>query len=1649
MANLYFNVESNYNEVIRLRDEIQKLEVQIKLMDANKAPQVIAILNTQMQESKQKMRELVEDAARAGAALENEFKKKIFDTSQIVNDLTQKITDQKSVIEGVENDVIALGNAYRSMNPDTAKSDSFISDYSSAKTRLYEEKAALFELTQEQAEALLSVQKLQKEYEAYQNSSKEVTTANQNTSFSLKEMLSHLGGMTAIKQLCSEIIKVRGEFQQMETTINILLGNKEKADALLSQIKDYAKVSPLTLSDISAATQMMLELNMEAEKIPTYFMAIGDISMGDSSKFNSLTLAFSQVSATGKLMGADLNQMIKAGFNPLSVISEQTGISVAQLKEEMSKGAISAEMVQQAFIGATSAGGKFYNMSQEASNGLSGQISILEGAIDNAYNEIGAKSEGVMVAGVQLATKMVENYETIGKVLVGLIGTYGIYQTALLFVTEAGKGYTKMEVIQFKWAVLTEKATKILNATMLNNPYVLVAATLGILLTALWAFADSSTAAEKAQERFNKRQEEAKKKEEERKQHLQSLISTIQDETISSLDKVKALDDIKKSYPALFQKYIDEKGHIKDLIGFWKEYNEEASKKAVKDNKQSEDDIYEKIKKTKAQIQESKESALSASSFETRTMYEGEVQVLTKQLENLQHDLLKVQKQVREDNLNQWKVDLKQKTDEQITYELSEMKRLKDERAEHPFADFSLTRDKVSDKKYEPDKSPSILAGGMPNAELVERIDAAQTELDSRQKGAVIKNKAFWTQQEKDAKTAIDAIGSAQLTLLKAGTTTGIDQEVINTYKKNTSLLKEAQKVLEIYNNTGGKTDNKAEELAKQAERFKELTDKNARERARAEKDAAIAKEQSDINALQEGAEKRLRQRSLNHKKELDAIQQEAETKKLKVIEMAKAEFEANPDNAKKGFNVDTFIQSEPAIKQFSMIENERSDNEKNANTKYNNNDDLSSLLNEYQDYTDERIAIEKKFNNDIAILDGLRTEALKSGNIEQVDKIDKAKAKVTKEKGQSLMEFDYKQLQKTPEYERAFENLQQTSSETLRSLLAQFENAKQKASQEFNINPNELREYTTTIESIMNELASRNPFQALSDKKQELVVEKEKLAQSHIELENALQQKKEVEGGAKIETGKGTTTFNHKTGKLEYTKSYLTEAEALKNVEEKTREYNKSKDNVVKANAKVKKAEKDVTKQINELSSAISGLGAQIGGPAGEIISLIGDIGTFAMTAVQGVKTATDTSVDAIGAVEKASVILAIITTAIQIAMKIASLFKDDDGVAAYEKAKNVYESYINILDKVIEKQKELFHLNSETGEQAYDKAKDTVKNKENTSRDLGKQYLNSGASRGFLGVGSSSSRGVEQRKDISSNALDQAKSVLGTDYNKATEGRMTGLFDLSVKQLTDLQRDAPLFWAELHDDTRKYLENIIACSDQLNKIEADRKEGLTQISYDSFLAGFIDTLNDMDASSKDFAENFEDYMKNALLSSLITNKYQSQIKKLYDKWASYTESDRELTKEEAESLRKEQEELAASVLKDREELAKTFGWKTNESSSPDSSSGGFETMSQETGSELNGRFTDIQMKVGAMSISLDEIKANYAESYAILSNKADSILIVNSEAKSIADEIRTVQVNSYLELQAIRENTGAIIKPIKDMNEKLEKIEKNTSKL
>ena len=415
------------------------------------------------------------------------------------------------------------------------------------------------------------------------------------------------------KEFVGNVYDVRSEIEKLETSFRILVGDKAKADALFASIRKFAVETPMQLKDLAGAAQTMMGFGIATEDVMEDLEAIGNVAMGDSQKFQSLALAFSQMSATGKLMGQDLVQMINAGFNPLDQMAKTTGKSIAKLKDEMSQGAISADMVRQAFIDATSEGGKFNGMLEAQSKTLAGAYSNLEGAIDDMLNEIGQKSEGAFATAIEGATDLVKNYDKVAAIIQDLIVAYGSYKAALMVcnaVEKASVGIKQAMAVQE--ALLTAEAkklaaargislaaakaelggvnlltvakirltaaTKSLTAAMMANPYVLVSMAVAGLCFGIYKLATAEDAETAARRRANEEMQTFADKLDEQKNKIQGYIQTLQDSNSTEYQKAEAWEMLNKLAPTLTEKYDRATLATLDLAEANKHLNEEAEK---------------------------------------------------------------------------------------------------------------------------------------------------------------------------------------------------------------------------------------------------------------------------------------------------------------------------------------------------------------------------------------------------------------------------------------------------------------------------------------------------------------------------------------------------------------------------------------------------------------------------------------------------------------------------------------------------------------------------------------------------------------------------------------------------------------------------------------------------------------------------------------------------------------------------------------------------------------------------------------------------------------------------------------------------------------------------------------------------------------
>lgn len=888
----------------------------------------------------------------------------------------------------------------------------------------------------------------------------------------------------------------------------------------------------------------------------------------------------------------------------------------------------------------------------------------------------------------------------------------------------------------------------------------------------------------------------------------------------------------------------------------------------------------------------------------------------------------------------------------------------------------------------------------------------------------------YWKQQQENAEGVLKEIKSnVKRTLDDAAKegkdlfSLGIDMSVVETYKKAVSEVNEAKKQLKIYDDKDKETSGKTP-----ADYQNELAD--ARVRARQKMDAAY------IAVMNEGREKRKAIAKKEYDENLAAINKEERDTLTKQEKSKKAGNKVTPEEVRQVKN-DAQVQRNLAMARYMK---DTYDIEKDIREK--NRQEWVEYNKEYGTYQEKRLAIEVEFDSKLTDLMDKRRDAEKKGETDTIAALDIAIAKATKDKGKALINLDYEQLKQSPDYIRAFENLRETSSETLNSLLNQFEKAKSTAAQV--LSPDQLREYTTTIQEIMDELDSRNPFQTLIDRKAELAEAEKALAEAKAQLD-AVQKR-----DAKIETGAKHTRYNEKTGKIESEKTYLSATEALK-------KYNEMKDKAVKANAKVEKAEKEVEDVVAELSGAIKEVGNSIGGSAGEIISLIGDIGLFAMTTMEGIDIVSKKTTTAIQAVEKASVILSIISAAIQILQKISELgnnkaFKQYEAYAEKLKEINALTDAVNqyrvaaleaqqaeagwFSDGNLQSLRDYRKLHDEVAEAYIDKAMESQAAYKNES---GGGWL-TGAINWVMGNMSALSWWDDWKDIWGQGDYDKGQTAAINNLRIETRKKSSGFLGSGIGGKSQKTEDL-VTWArnqglgELFDDegminkelaqslidnygnklvgeTKETLESLIELRKKYDEYIQQLHEYVSSL-YEPLVDNFVDSLWDWFDTGKDALDSFKDYASDTfrnivsdMLRTIVLQKvvgtFSDDISALYEKYAKGAITEEELMKlvaERTSGLVGDYEKnipTLEGIMTTVNDYFKKAGIDLKQPDSSGSSqsghAGAITTVTEETAGKLEGIGNSIQTHVISMDDKLTDISQCAYEAIGVLGKIAEN---------------------------------------------------------
>lgn len=1576
MATLYFKIGADYDKVIRLRDEIKKLENQLKSFGMSTPDAEIKRTEERLASSRQEFTRLAAEAAKAGAVLEGDFKKKIYDASQTVNNLSEKIIAQRTVVREVQADVKRLGEAYRTAlktNPIGASGKK--AEYDAARKALDEERAALFGLTQEQANARLSVKKLRDEYSLFKEESGDVKDAIGDITGQMKNWIAGIAGGIGIKEFLGQMIQVRGEFENIETSLRVLLGgDSEKLSDIMSQMKEYALISPLTTKDMASALQMMIGFGIQAEDAITYLKALGDISMGDTVHFNSLALAFSQMSAAGKLMGQDLNQMINAGFNPLQQISEKTGKSIGELKDEMSKGAISAQMVQQAFIDATSAGGKFYGMAAEGAKTINGQISMLQESVDNMFNDMGQASEGVILNSIQAVTKLVENYDKVGAVLIGLVATYGSYRAALLasMVLEQARNGTLLTTI--KNTKLATAAQNLFNKTVKAHPYALIASLAVGAATAIYALVkrtDEVSASQKVLDDVSKNFNATIKSEQ---AEIDRLFDALRNAKEGTNEYQKAKDDILNKYGQYLNGLNNEISTLRDVEGAYKAVTaaarESARARAIESATSKAQEIYgetytENASKLRdALIKQVGESRSSAILTQLRkdlqdtgkvseqvskqigdalrgTFAYGESKAWITGLERNEKALKDTYKEID---------DLFKETEKSTTEKSSTL--LEDynetakayKNAQKKLDEINANRDKFTAKEYE--NAVTALKTAKSNFEKLggetqtdkQRQSAAAKVANERKKEAEQRKKA---QEElnKDLLSLQQQNQDDEIALMQDGTQKRL-AEIKNDYKKRTAEIDRQEVEFKKKNKEAGATGLTGGLTQEQQTALQEARDNAAKEQERQTNEIYLAEaqamrdylkqygtfQQQKLAIAEEYAEKIKKAQSDGERLSLTAERDRS----LQQVEINAIRQNIDWGSVFGDFGTMFKDQLQPTIDQLRQIA--QSDTFKQSSladqkTLY----ELIDKLEQSNTVWDSDIF--KRVSDDIKAYQQAMENYTKSVN-------DARKA-----------EADYINAQKA--HDAALKTGNGNMTQATQAAVDETKSAYMAASENVKTFGTEVQQTTTDLNS--SALQAKNMFESLASGLQGL------------------------SSGSLQGIGTGLLKIGDLFTKGEFTKDA--------------------------GNALAKGFQSLLGKDSKAAKTLSEALGSS--GLAGEIISaILSMLDILANGGVGGIVSGlTDTVLGSINGILDDIFSGGIITKPLESVVKGAGNILNTISFGGFNSllgigsnAKEVQEAIDRLTDRNESLQQSIDDLKDTIQDASGAQSVEAARKAEEYQREQNENYLQIAREQARYS-------GAHHSWNYYWNGFsDEQIKKFSEQIGRAWNG---DIFDLSPEEMKLLRGNIDM-WEKIQNTGKgnyggrltDKLDDYIDQAGKLEEITNTLNETLTQISFDSLYDSFIDTLMDMDASAEDFADNFSEYLMRAVLSNQVGSEFKDRLQEWYEQFASAME-DGGLSDGELSSLRDTWDSIVNDGLALRDELAAAIGYDNTSSSTQQSaSSKGFETMSQDTGDALNGRMTAIyEAELNIANTTTEQLavlKAIYGQ---IGGNMAD----VASESKQI----------------------------------------------
>ena len=1431
----------------------------------------------------------------------------------------------------------------------------------------------------------------------------------ENMSDRLKQSLMGLGLAFSMKGLVAEVANVRGQFQQLEVAFNTMLGSADKADALMAQLVRTAAITPFDLEGVAQGAKQLLAYGMEAENVNETLTRLGDIAAGLSMPLNDLVYLYGTTMAQGRLYTQDLNQFTGRGIPMIEELAKVFGVAESKVKELVEAGRVGFPEVQKVIENLTGEGSKFGGLMEEQSKTITGQISNIEDAIASMFNDMGKQSEGVINTTLSGVTYMVEHYEQMGRVLMGLVATYGAYRTACMTVaavqslmTTGIGAMTAAEAIHYGWIVMVEKAQKLLNATMLSNPYVLVATAIAGVVAMMISMKTETELIRAADEAYEAQKQKVIEAEEEHKRKMEELCSIAGDEALSTDTRREALNRLEQKYPSIFAKYDTEYEKLRNIKKIKQEIAELEAGQSIAKPKNELGNVNKRIKELEAK-QKTERWKMSYGSYRRVGGLSREEEAELKSLQQRQQNL---NKQVRKDAVNAYFENLTGVSNNDLRKQIKERENL-------------MARMKMSGRKYGyTTNDGKNIRGTYTMDELQYQLNKLRSEQNRRNEPR--KSSSDWGAADKKA---YQAALKEYNDFVRNGSNNLTKEE----YDKKAKELKEktelAKKEYDSRKAGTDKDSDRAEKDAAKAEAAEERR-KQVKEKVGQELVALQRKnDKEEIDTMQEGLEKKLRQIENDYQAQKDAID--------------KQETAWKRDNKKAGIATEAnglTKEQTDAIKEANALnEKSRSKAIEDAN-KEALKDELLAMtdyLKEYGTIQEQKYAIAKEY-----------AEKIKEANEEAgtaEEKAWKVKA-LEKQRDAAMGQADAKSLAMNIDWGATFDGVGNVLKDVARETLGKVEEYMDTA--EFKALSAENKKTYTDLQAKLKQETGGESTSAFNFKIWDTIAENVRTYQESVrtlrektdahtqavaELERAQQKLAEATDDASKEMAQKAVDIAQ--GKVETTAASQTEAEEASDKARKTLTDNtnaaaqgiKNFTNYLSemSNGSLYGFANGMTKLITSLSKGSDGigkslgeLGGKVGGIVGAILQILDALGDDPRGFIDNLMGRVS---DAINNVV-ADLPMIVVDVVKDVGNILAGLVS---GIGSWFGAGNIFG--LNGNQKEVKKTIETLTMRTELLQNAIEDLTDVMEKsygqKATDAYEQARRNQNQ-INANYLEMAHAQARYWNKHKSwghywkgFTGDQTEWIKQNVKGDFNGS-------IWSLSPEEMKKLLGNVGI--AEYIKNTGKggygakvldKLQDYAAQAGKLEELTESWRETVTQISFDSMKDSFMSNLMDMKKGSKDFAEGFATDMQKALLSYSMEDLVNGKLKKLYDDWAkTISEKNGELTEKDIEDFNRRYDEIVAEGLKRRDEWAKVTGYEDASGTSQSAKAGGFSAMTQEQGTKLEGMFVSGLQHWSSMDERLETVAERMSVAESHLARIAENTGTSAEHLGEIKEDIRKI---------------------------------------